>query len=325
MKLHRRGFLHLTAGATLLPAMPRRGWAQAYPARPVHWIVGFAPGGGNDIVARLMGQWLSERLGRQFVIENRPGASSLLATEAVANAAPDGYTLLLASVQNATSPPLFPNFKVNFLRDLTPIAGIMRVPEVMVVDPSLPAKTIPEFIAYAKANPGKLNMGSAGTGSISHLAGELFQALAGVSLVHVPYRGNGPALTAVLGGQVDLAFPSLPSAIAHIKTAKLRALGVTSTVRSEAIADVPTISEFLLRYDASSWYGAAAPAGTPPDVIDRLNREINAGLADATLKARLAELGGMTIAGSPADFEMLMAEEVQKWAKVIRTANIKVE
>ncbi len=323
MNLRRRQFVQLAASAAVFPAMARFALAQTYPSRPVHWIVGFAPGGGNDIVARVTGQWLSERLGQAFVIENRPGASGNVAIEAVAHAAPDGYTLLLANIQNATTASLFPNF--NFQRDMMPIAGIMRVPEVMVVNPSVPAKTIPEFIGYAKANPGKLNIGSAGIGSISHLAGELFMLLTGVKLVHIPYRGNGPALAAVLGGQVDIAIPSLPSAIAHIKSGKVRALAVTSRQRSDALPDVPTVGEFLPGYDAASWYGIAAPKGTPPDVIDTLNREINAGLADPGLKARLAELGGMTIPGSSADFGKLIADETEKWAKVIRTANIKVE
>src|SRR5258707_8457454 len=287
MKFPRRTFLHLAAGAAALPAVSRIATAQAYPSRPVRWIVGFAPGGGNDIVARLMGQWLSERLGQPFVIENRPGAGSNIATEVVVNAPPDGYTLLLAGIPNAFNASLFGKLNFNFIRDIAPVAGIIRMPLVMVVNPSVPANTVPEFIAYAKANPGKVNMASAGAGGGTHLAGELFKMMAGVNLVHVPYRGNGPALVALLGGQAEVLFPSLPSSIEYIRTGKLRGLAVTSAMRSEAIPDLPTVGEFVPGYEISTWYGVGAPKGTPAEVIDKLNREINEILADPKAKARL--------------------------------------
>jgi tripartite-type tricarboxylate transporter receptor subunit TctC len=325
MTLPRRQFLRLTAGAAALPAAVRFACAQSYPSRPVRWIVGFAPGGGNDIVARLMGQWLQERLGQPFVIDNRPGAGTNIATEAVVNASPDGYTLLLAGLPNATNASLFGNLKFNFIRDIKPIAGIVRIPNVMVVNPSVQARTVPEFIAYAKANPGKVNMASAGIGSAGQLAGELFKMLAGVDLVHVPFRGNAPALTALLGGQVEVLFASLPSASEFIRAGKLRALAVTSALRSQAEPELPTIGEFVPGYEMSAWFGAAAPKGTPPEVIDRINSEINAGLADPKLKARLADQGGIAIAGSPADFGQLVAEETEKWGRVIRAGGIKAE
>ena len=323
MKLSRRTFLHLAAGAAALPAVSRFAWAQAYPTRPVRWIVGFAPGGGNDIVARLMGQWLSERLGQQFVIENRPGAGTNIATEVVVNAPPDGYTLLLAGIPNAFNASLFGKLNFNFIRDIAPVAGIIRMPLVMVVNPSVPAKTVPEFIAYAKANPGKLNMASAGTGGGTHLAGELFKTMAGVNLVHVPYRGNGPALVALLGGQAEVLFPSFPSSIEYIRTGKMRGLAVTSAMRSDAMPELPTVGEFVPGYEISAWYGAGAPKGTPTEVIDKLNREINEILADPTAKARLADLGGTVLAGSPADFGKFIAEETEKWAKVVRFSGAK--
>jgi tripartite-type tricarboxylate transporter receptor subunit TctC len=311
MKLPRRQFLHLAAGAAALPAVSHIARAQAYPSRPVRWIVGFAPGGGNDIVARLMGQWLSERLGQQFVIENRPGAGTNIATEIVVNAPPDGYTLLLAGIPNAFNASLFGKLNFNFIRDIAPVAGIIRVPQVMVVNPSVPAKTVPEFIAYAKANPGKLNMASAGTGGGTHLAGEIFKTMAGVNLVHVPYRSNGPALVALLGGQAEVLFPSLPSSIEYIRTGKLRGLAVTTAMRWEAMPDLPTVGEFVPGYEISVWYGVGAPKGTPTEVIDKLNREINEVLADPRAEARLADLGGTVLAGSP--------------AKVIRTTGIKAD
>jgi tripartite-type tricarboxylate transporter receptor subunit TctC len=325
MKLPRRNFLHLAAGAAALPAVPRFAWGQSYPTRPVRWIVGFAPGGGNDIVARLMGQWLSERLGQPFVIENRPGAGTNIATEVVVNAPPDGYTLLLAGIPNAFNASLFGKLNFNFIRDIAPVAGIIRGPQVMVVNPSVPANTVAEFIAYAKANPGKVNMASAGTGGGAHLAGELFKTMAGVNLVHVPYRSNGPALVALLGGQAEVLFPSLPSSIEYIRTGKLRGLAVTSAMRSEAMPELPTVGEYVPGYEISAWYGMGAPKGTPTEVIDKLNREINEILADPKAKARLADLGGTVLAGSPADFGKYIADETEKWGKVIQTLNIKAD
>jgi tripartite-type tricarboxylate transporter receptor subunit TctC len=304
---------------------PRVALAQAYPSRPVRWIVGFAPGGGNDIVARLMGQWLTERLGQPFVIDNRPGGGTNIAAEAVVNAPPDGYTLLLAGLPNASNATLYSNLKFNFIRDVAPIAGIARIANVMTVNPSLPAKTVAEFIAYAKANPGKVNMGSAGAASATHLAGELFKMLAGVDLVHVPYRGNGPALTALLGGQIDVLFASVPSAIEFVKTGKLRGLAVTNAARSDAVPGIPTLGESVPGYEMTAWFGAVAPKGTRAEIVDKLNKEINAGLADPRMKARFAELSGIEIGGSPADFGKLIVEETEKWAKVVRAANIKIE
>jgi len=325
MKLPRRNFLHLAAGAAALPFAPRVARAQTYPARPVHLIVGFAPGGGNDIIARLMGQWLSERLGQPFVIENRPGAGTNIATEVVVNAPPDGYTLLLAGIPNAFNASMFGKLNFNFIRDIAPVAGIIRMPNVMVVSPSVPANTVPEFIAYAKANPGKVNMASAGTGGGTHLAGELFKIMAGVNLIHVPYRSNGYALTALLGGQVDVLFPSLSSSIEYIRTGKLRGLAVTIAMRSEALPDLPTVGEFVPGYEISAWYGVGAPKGTPAEVIDKLNREINVILADPNAKARLADLGGTPLVGSPADFGKYIADETEKWGKVIQALNIKAD
>jgi tripartite-type tricarboxylate transporter receptor subunit TctC len=322
MKLPRRKFLHLAAGAAALPATSRFAWAQAYPTRPVRWVVGYTPGGGNDIFARLMGQWLQERFGQPFVIENRPGAGSNIATEVVVNAPADGYTLLLANFANASNASLYSNLKFNFIRDITPVAGIVRVPNLMLVNLSVPAKTIPEFIAYAKANPGKVNMGSAGIGSTGQLAGELFKMMVGVEFIHVPYRGNAPALTDLLGGQVQVLFASLPSSIEYIRTGKLRGLAVTSAMRSEASPDLPTVAEFVPGYEVSSWYGIGSPRNTPADVVETLNREVNAGLADPKLKAALADQGGIEMAGTPADFGKLIADETEKWAKVIRSANI---
>jgi tripartite-type tricarboxylate transporter receptor subunit TctC len=324
MHLRRRDFLHM-AGAAALPLGARRARAQAYPSRPVRWIVGFAPGGGNDIVARLMGQWLSERLGQPFVIDNRPGAGTNIATEAVVNAPPDGYTLLLAGVPNASNATLYANLKFNFIRDLMPVAGIIRIPNVMVINPSVPATTVPEFIAYSKANPAKVNMASAGIGSGGHLCSELFKMLAGVTLTHVPFRGNGPALTALLGGQVEVLFASLSSSLEYIRTGKVRALGITSAKRSEAQPDLPTIAESVPGYDMSAWYGASVPKGTPAGVVDLLNREINAGLADPKTVARLREQGGISIGGTPADFGKFIADETEKWGKVVRFAGMKPE
>jgi tripartite-type tricarboxylate transporter receptor subunit TctC len=324
MKLsHRRQFLHLAAGAAALPAVSRFALAETYPSRPVRWIVGFTPAGGNDIVARLMGQWLSERLGQPFVIENRPGAGTNIAAEAVVNASPDGYTLFLANLSNAINATLYEKLNFNFMRDIAPVAGISRAPLVMVVHPSISAKTIPEFIAYAKANPGRVNMGSAGIGSAGHLAGEQFKMMAGVNLVHVPYRGNAPALTDLIAGQVEVLFPSAASSIEYVRTGKLRGLAVTGATRSDALPDLPTVAEFMPGYEASSFYGIGAPRNTPAEIVDKLNREVNAGLADPKMKVRLAELGGVAIAGSPTDFGKLIASETDKWARVIKFAGIK--
>ena len=326
MKLpHRRQFLHLAAGAAALPAVSRFAWAQAYPSRPVRIIVPFAPAGSTDIVARLIGQWLSERLGQQFVVENRPGAGTNIGTEAVVTAPADGYTLLLAGPANVISMALYDKLNFNFTRDIAPIASIMRFPFVMEVHPSVPAKTVPEFMAYAKANPGKLNMASAGTGSATHLTGELFKMMTGLNILHVPYRGAGPALIDLIGGQVQLYFDAIPASIEHIKAGKLRALAVTTVTRSELLPETPPLSDFLPDYDVSGWFGVGAPARAPVEIIDRLNKEINAGLADPKIKARFADLGATVIPGSPADFGKLIAEETEKWGKVIRAANIKTE
>jgi tripartite-type tricarboxylate transporter receptor subunit TctC len=318
MKLPRRQFLHLAAATAALPAVSRFAWAQAYPTRPVRIIVGFAPGGGTDISARLIGQWLSERLGQQFIVENRPGAGANIAMEAVAKAPPDGYTLLLVSPGAAINATLYDKLNYNFIRDIAPISGIVRVPNVMVVHPAVPTNTVLEFIAYAKANPGKVNMASAGSGSSIHVSGELFKMMAGVNMTHVPYRGSGPMVTDLLGGQVQVAFDSMPSALQHIRAGKLRALGVTATTRSEALPDIPSVGEFVPGYEASNWWGAGAPRNTPAAIIDMLNRENNAGLADPRIKARLAEIGGMLLPGSAADFGKLIVEETEKWAKVVK-------
>jgi tripartite-type tricarboxylate transporter receptor subunit TctC len=325
MKLPRRTFLHLAAGAAALPAVSRFAWAQAYPSRPVRIIVPFAPAGSTDIVARLMGQWLSERLGQQFVVENRPGAGTNIGTEAVVTAPADGYTLLLAGPANVISMALYDKLNFNFTRDIAPIASIMRFPFVMEVHPSVPAKTVPEFMAYAKANPGKLNMASAGTGSATHLTGELFKMMTGLNILHVPYRGAGPALIDLIFGQVQLYFDAIPASIEHIKAGKLRALAVTTVTRSELLPETPPLSDFLPDYDVSGWFGVGAPARTPVEIIDRLNKEINAGLADPKIKARFADLGATVIPGSPADFGKLIAEETEKWAKVVKFAGIKAD
>jgi tripartite-type tricarboxylate transporter receptor subunit TctC len=322
MKLPRRKFLHLAAGAAALPVVPRIARAQAYPARPVRIIVGFAPGGGSDIMARLIGPWLSERLGQQFIIENRPGASSNIATEAVVNATPDGYTLLLATLPNAISVTLYEHLKFNFIRDITPVAGISRDPFAIEVNPSMPIKTVPEFIAYAKANPGKINMASGGIGSGNHIFGELFKMMTGVSLVHVPYRGAGPALVDLLGGQVQVMFASMSSSIEYVRAGKLRALAVTTATRLDALPDIPTVGDFVPSYEASFWTGIGAPKNTPAKIVDKINTEINAALADLKMKARLAELGVTALPGSPADFNKLIAAETEKWGKVVRAANI---
>jgi tripartite-type tricarboxylate transporter receptor subunit TctC len=323
MKLPRRRFLHLAAGAAALPAISRVASAQAYPTRPVRWIVGFAPGGGNDIVARLMGQWLSERLGQPVVIENRPGAATNIATEAVVRAPPDGYTLLFVATSSAINATLYEKLNFNFIRDIAPVAGILRIPNVMVVNPSVPAKTVPEFIAYAKSNPGKVNMASPGVGTSPHLSGELFKMMTGVGMVHVPYKGAAPSLTDLLGGQVQVMFGTMPASIEYIRTGRLRALAVTTATRSQALPEVPTVGEFVPGYEVSSWYGVGAPIGSPAEVIDKINKEINAGLADPQLNARLGDLGGTALPGSPADFGKLIADETEKWGKVIKFAGIK--
>ena len=325
MKFPRRTFLHLAAGAAALPAVSSIARAQAYPSRPVRVIEGFGAGGAPDILARLLGQWLSERLGQQFVIENRTGAATNIATEAVVRAPPDGYTLLLVTPANAISASLYDNLNFNFIRDITPVASFVRAPFVMVVYPSFPAKTVPEFITYAKANPGRINMASGGIGTANHVAGELFKMLAGVNLVLVPYRGSPPALTDLLGGQVQAYFSPMPASIEYIKAGNLRAMAVTTAERSQALPDVPTVAEFVRSYEASSWHGIGAPAGTPAEIVDKLNKEINAGLADPKIKARLDEMGGTALIGPPTAFGQLIVDETEKWGKVMRAANIKPE
>jgi tripartite-type tricarboxylate transporter receptor subunit TctC len=325
MKLPRRKFLQLIAGTAAMPVLPRIARPQSYPTRPVRWIVGAPPGGGTDITARLMGQALSERLGQSFVIENRPGAGTNVGTEAVVRAAPDGYTLLLVNVSAAINAALYDNLNFNFIRDIAPVAGIIRSPLVMEVNPSVPVKTVPEFIAYAKANPGKINMASAGNGTTGHLGGEMFKMMTGINLVHVPYRGGAPALADLLGGQVQVIFSAVPESIEFIRTGKLRPLALTSAMRLESLPDIPTVGEFVLGYEASSWNGVGTPKGTSSEIINRLNVEINAALADPKMKARIADLGGTVLAGSPADFGKLIADETEKWGKVVRAANIKAE
>ena len=325
MKLPRRKFLHLAAGAVALPAVSRFAWAQTYPTRPVRVIVGYSAGGGPDIVARLMCEWLSERLRQQFIVENRTGAGTNLATEAVVRALPDGYTLLEVTATNAFNAALYDNLSFNFIRDIVPIAMISGLPLVMEVNLSVPAMTVPEFIAYAKSNPGKVNMASGGSGSPSHVVGELFKIMTGVNMLHVPYRGGAPALIDLMGGQVQVMFSPLPESIATIKAGKVRALAVTSAQRSEALPDVPTVGEFVAGFEASTWQGIGAPKNTPAEIVNTLNKEINAALADPKIKARLANLGSVPVPMSPADFENLVVAETEKWAKVIREADIKLQ
>jgi tripartite-type tricarboxylate transporter receptor subunit TctC len=325
MKLRRRRFLHLAGGAAALPALSHFAWAQTYPMRPVRLVVGFGAGSASDILARLVGEWLSERIGQQFIIENRPGAGSNIATEAVVKAPPDGHVLLLGGVTNAINATLYDKLNYNFLRDIAPIAGLILLPNVLVVNSSVPAKTVPEFIAYAKANPGKISMASVGNGTVPHVAGELFNMMAGVNMVHVPYRGAPPALTDLLGGQVQVYFATTAISIEHIRAGKLRALAVTTAKRSEALPDIPTVGDFLPGFEASVWFGVGAPSNTPAEIIDKLNKEINAALADPKIKARLADLGGTGLPGSPAEFGKLIADETEKWGKVIRFAGIKPE
>jgi tripartite-type tricarboxylate transporter receptor subunit TctC len=323
MKLRRREFLQLAAGAAALPAVSSRARAQAYPARPVRLIIGYPPGGSADITARLTGQWLSERLGQPVVIESRPGAATNLATEAVVRASPDGYTLLLVAPANAINATLYDKLNFDSLRDLAPVAGIIRFPNVVVVNPSLPIKTIPELIAYAKANPGKLNMASSGNGSTIHMSGELFKMLTGINMVHVPYRGGAPALTDLLSGQVHVMFDNIPTSAEHVRAGRLRGLAVTSAARSDVLPELPTVADFVPGYEASAWYGLGAPKGTPAEVVEKVNKEINAILADATPKARFAELGASLLPGSPADFGKLLADETEKWGKVVKFAGVK--
>jgi tripartite-type tricarboxylate transporter receptor subunit TctC len=323
MELPRRNFLHLAAGAATLPAVSGIARAQGYPTRPVRWVVGLAAGGGADILARVMGQWLSERLGQQFVIENRPGAGTNIATETVVRASPDGYTLLMVLPPNAVNASLYEKLNFDFIRDIAPVAGIIRTPLVMEVNPSLPAKTVPEFIAYAKANPGRISMASAGNGTSGHVAGELFKMMADIDMVHVPYRGGAPAITELLGGQVQVLFDPINSSSEYIRAGKLRALAVTTANRSEAFPDIPTVGDSVPGYEASAFFGVGAPKNTPAEIVDKLNTQINAGLADPKLKARLADLGGAVLPGSPADFGKLIAEETAKWAKVVKFAGIK--
>jgi tripartite-type tricarboxylate transporter receptor subunit TctC len=325
MSLPRRAFLHLAKGAVAVPFISRIAAAQTYPTRPVHIIAGFGAGGGVDITARLIGQWLSERLGQQFVTENRPGAGGNIGTEAVVNAAPDGYTLLLVTVPNAVNATLYEKLNFNFIRDVAPVAGVIRVPQVILVHPSVPAKTVPEFIAYAKGNPGKVNMASAGSGSAPHMAGELFNVMVGAHMVHVAYRGQGQALTDLLGGQVQVLFATTPGTVDYIRTGKLRALAVTTASRTEMLPDLPIVADFVPGYEASQWYGVGAPKNTPAEIVEKLNQEINAALTDTRMKARLADLGGEVLAGSPAEFGKLIADETEKWGKVVKFAGLRPE
>lgn len=325
MNLLRRDFLKLAGGALAASCLPRLAFALDYPTRPARIIAGFAAGGGVDITARLIGQWLADHLGQPFVVENRTGAGGNIGTEAVVNSPADGYTLLLATVPNAVNASLYDNLKFNFVRDIAPVAAVIRVPMVVLVHPSLPAKTIPEFIAYAKANPGKVNMASAGSGSAPHMAGELFKMMTGVDMVHVPYRGQGPAMTDLLGGQVQILFAAAPGTADYVRTNKLRALAVTTTARMPDLPEVPVVGDFVAGYEASQWYGFAAPKNTPAEIVDKLNKEINVAMADPGMKAKLAAIGGETMPGSPADFGRLIADETEKWGKVVRTAGIKPE
>ena len=325
MKLARRRFLHLAAGAAALPAASRIARAQTYPTRPVRIIVGFAAGGAFDLVARLMGQWLSDRLAQPFIVENRPGAGTNIATEAVVRAPADGYTLLLGGAVNTVNATLYENLKFDFMRDIAPVAGIIRFPNLMEVNPSFPAKTVPEFISYAKANPGKVTFASTGIGTTQHLSGELFKMMTDINMVHVAYRGAPPALTDLISGQVQVMFGPLPASIELIRAGKLRPLAVTTTTRSEALPNIPTVGEFVPGYEASGWNGVGAPKKTPVEIVDKLNKEINAGLADPNIKARLADLGGTPLAGSPADFGKLVADETEKWAKVVKFSGARAE
>jgi tripartite-type tricarboxylate transporter receptor subunit TctC len=326
MKLPRRNFLYLAAGVAALPAVSPMASAQAYPTRPVRLVSGFPAGGPNDLLARLIGQWLSERLGQQFIIENRPGAGSNIAVELVVKSPPDGYTLLMVSTPNAINATLYERLNFNFIRDIMPVGAIVLVPNVMVVHPSVPAKTLPEFIAYAKGNPGKLTMASPGIGTSGHISGELFKLMAGVDMIHVPYRGGGPLATDLIGGQVQVLFTPLPTMTEYIRAGTLRGLAVTSATRSPVLPSIPTVGEFVPGYEASTWFGIGAPKNTPTEIVEKLNIDINTGLADAKLKARLYELGGeTTLPGSPAEFGKLIVVETEKWGKVVKFAGIKPE
>ena len=325
MKLPRRQFLHLATAIAALLAVSRRASAQSYPTRAVRIVVGYPAGGGVDITARLIGQWLSERLGQQFIIENRPGAGSNVATEAVTHAAADGYTLFLVTAANAVNATLYSKLNFDFIRDIAPVAGLSRVPLVMVVNPSLPTKTVPEFIAYAKANPGKINLANGGLGGADHVSGELFKMLTDINMIQVPYRGTSPALADLLGGQVQLMFASMPSAIGYIRDGQVRALAVTTAMRSEAMPELTTVAEFVPGFEASQWYGIGVPRGTPAEIIDKLNKEINAGLFDPKMKARFADLGGMMLSGTPGGFEKLIADETEKWGKVVKYSGVKAD
>ena len=325
MKLHRRKFLQVATGIAALPAFSRIAHAEVYPSRPVRILVGYTPGGSADITARLIGQWLSEKLGQQFVIENRPGGGTNIATEAVVRADPDGYTLLLVPPAAAINATLYSKLSFDFIKDIEPVAGLNRFPNVVVVNPSLPIKTIPELIAYAKENPGKLNMASSGNGSTIHMSGELFKMLTGINMVHVAYRGSAPALTDMIGGQVQVMFDNIPTSLEHVRSGKLRGLAVTSLTRSEVLPDLPLVADYLPGYEASAWYGVGAPKNTPPEIIDKLNKEINSVLADPKLKSRFRELGAMELSGSPADFKKLIGDEPDKWAKVVKFAGAKVD
>jgi len=323
--LARRRFLHLAAAAAALPATARIARAQSYPARPVRIVIGYTPGGSADITARLLGQWLTERLGQPFVVESRPGGGTNIATEAVVRAPADGYTLLLVAPANAINATLYGKLNYDFIRDMAPVAGLIRFPNVMEVNPSVPAKTVPEFVAYAKANPGKINYASSGNGSTIHMSAELFKMMAGVDLMHVPYRGGAPALTDMLAGQVQVMFDNLPTSVEHIRAGKLRPLAITSATRSELLPDVPTVADFVPGYESSAWYGVGAPKNTPAEIIDRLNKEINAMLVDPRMMTRIAEMGATRIAGTPPDFGKLVAEETEKWGKVVRFAGAKAD
>jgi tripartite-type tricarboxylate transporter receptor subunit TctC len=323
MNLSRRSLLHLSAGAVALPALSRRARAQTYPARPIRLIIGYTPGGSADITARLTGQWLSERLGQSVIVESRPGGGTNIATEAVVRAPPDGYTLLLVAPANAINATLYDKLSFDFLRDIVPVAGIIRFPNVVDVNPSLPVKSIPELIAYAKTNPGKLNMASSGNGSTIHMSGELFKMTTGINMVHVPYRGGAPALTDLIAGQVHVMFDNIPTSAEHVRSGRLRGLAVTGAARSHVLPDLPTVADFLPGYEASAWYGLGAPRNTPAAVIDRLNDAVNAILADPTSQGRFAELGASLLPGSPADFGKLLADETEKWGKVVKFAGAK--
>jgi tripartite-type tricarboxylate transporter receptor subunit TctC len=325
MKLARRRFLHLAAGAAAMPAVSRKAWAQSYPTRPVYILVGFPPGGPTDIAARLIGQWLSDQFGQPFIIENRPGAATNIATEAVVRSPPDGYTLLAAVSTNTMNPALYTKLGFNFIRDIAMVAGIHRSPLVLEVIPSVPVTSVPELIAYAKANPGKISLASFGSGTISHVAGELFKMTAGIDMVHVPYRGSAPMVTDLLAGQVKAAVDNLPSSIEHIRAGKLRALAVTTATRSPALPDIPTLGDFQPGFEASAWIGIGAPRSTPVEVIDKLNKEINAGLTDPKIRARIGDFAATVFTGSPTELDQLVVSATEKWGKVIRAANIKLE